>query len=90
MILSKNDIDLFYQALENRYKGYLYYLQDQDKFYSIVITNINKIDLDDFRMIYNEMADILFKSNSYIIKNRLDDLINTNIMVLDVMEEYKQ
>ena len=88
MILSKNDIDLFYQSLENRYKGYLYYLQDHDKFYSIVITNIDKIDLDDFRMAYNEMADIIFKSSSYIIKNRFDDLISTNIMVLDAMEVY--
>lgn len=89
MILSEHDIDLFYQSLENRYKGYLYYLQDQDKFYSIVIINIDKIDLNDFRMVYNEMADIIFKSGSYIMKNRLNDLIDTNIMVLDAMEEYK-
>ncbi len=89
MILSKNDIDLFYQSLENRYKGHLYYLQDKDKFYSIVITGIDKINLDDFRLTYNEIADVLFKSNSYIIKNRFDDLISTNIMVLDAMEVYK-
>lgn len=89
MILNEYDINLFYQSLENRYKGYLYYLQDQDKFYSVVITNIDKIDLDDFRMVYNEMADIIFKSGSYIMKNRLNDLIYTNIMVLDAMEEYK-
>lgn len=88
MILSKNDIDLFYKSLENRYKGHLYYLQDEDKFYSIIITGIDNINLDEFRMLYNEMADILFKSNSYIIKNRLNDLINTNIMVLDAMEVY--
>lgn len=89
LILSKQDIDLFYKSLENRYKGYLYYLQDRDKFYSIIMTNMDKIDLDDFRMIYNEMADIIFKSNSYIIKNRLNDLICAHIIVIDSLEEYK-
>lgn len=88
MILNKYDIDLFYESLENRYKDKIYYLKDRDKFYSIIITNVNDIDLAEFKYLYNEMADTIFKSNSYIIKNRFNDLINTNIMVLDALEEF--
>lgn len=89
MKLKKSDIDLFYGALENRFNGKIYYLKDKDDFYSIIVTDRSLLNLDEFSEYYLNNADTIFKSKSYIIKNRLNDLLQTNITVIDSLEEYK-